>query len=146
MALIARRKRPLDRSTAHLRDTRLVVIATEGKVTEKQYFSLFNSRRVQVKVLPTGEENHSSPEHVLERLHEYHKTYDLDGDDELWLMVDVDRWGTAKLAQVAKEAIHAGFGLAVSNPCFEIARTPTQIDAITGPHSSFSGQCGRRSG
>ncbi len=120
MTLITRRKRPIDRMVAHLRDTRLVVIATEGKATEQQYFSLFGSSRVQVKVLPTGEDNHSSPEYVLDRLREYRETYDLGGEDELWLMVDVDRWGTAKLAKVTKEAVDAGVKLAISNPCFEV--------------------------
>jgi hypothetical protein len=120
MGLIARRKRQLNRRVEHLRDTRLVIIAAEGEVTEAQYFSLFESPRVQVKVLPTGEDGHSSPEYVLERLREYQSTYDLAGDDELWLMIDVDRWGSKKLAQITKEATEAGFGLAISNPCFEV--------------------------
>ena len=120
MTLIARRKRPLDRSVAHLRDTRLVIIATEGHTTEKQYFSIFHSTRVQVQVLPTREDNRSSPEQVLERLRKFREAFDLGGDDELWLMVDVDRWGDAKLAQVAREAKACGFNLAVSNPCFEV--------------------------
>lgn len=120
MALITRKKRPLDRRVAHFRDTRLVIIATEGRCTEAQYFSLFRSTRVQVRVLPTGEDNQSSPEHVLERLRGFRDTYDLGGEDELWLMVDVDRWGDAKLRHVAREAKNYGVKLAVSNPCFEV--------------------------
>lgn len=120
MALITRRKRPLDRSVAYLRDTRLVIIATEGRCTEKQYFSIFRSTRVQVQVLPTGEDNRSSPDQVLERLREFRERFDLGGSDELWLMVDVDRWGNEKLDRVAGEAKDCGFNLAVSNPCFEV--------------------------
>jgi hypothetical protein len=48
MGLIARRKRRLNRRVEHLRDTRLVIIAAEEEVTEAQYFSLFESPRVQV--------------------------------------------------------------------------------------------------
>jgi hypothetical protein len=96
------------------------VIATEGKVTEKQYFSIFGSLRVQVQILPTGEDNRSSPEYVLDRLREFHATYDLGGEDELWLMVDVDRWGATKLARITKEAADMGVKLAISNPCFEV--------------------------
>jgi len=53
VSLTSRRKRPLKRDIKHLRDTRLVVIATEGHCTEKQYFEIFERRssRVQVKIL-----------------------------------------------------------------------------------------------
>ncbi len=119
MSLTSRRKRPLDHTVAHLRDTRLIIIAAEGEKTEKQYFSMFRSLRVQVKVLHT-EGGHSSPKHVFERLAEYKKTYDVKGDDELWLVIDVDRWAQQMLSDIATGCLQKGFGLAVSNPCFEI--------------------------
>jgi len=50
MAITSRKSRPLDRSVEHLRDTRLVIIAAEGRITERQYFAMFRSTRVQVKV------------------------------------------------------------------------------------------------
>ena len=120
MTLSARRKRPLDRKTEHLRDTRLIVIATEGKNTEEQYFSQFHSTRIQVKVLPTGEDNCSSPDRVLQRLQGFRREFDLAEDDQLWLIMDVDDWGSKKLALVTREATSSGFLLAVSNPCFEV--------------------------
>ena len=64
----SRKKRPLDRSSNPMRDARLIIIATEGRKTEEQYFRLFRSRRVQIIVLPTGKDNRSSPLDVLERL------------------------------------------------------------------------------
>jgi len=72
MSLTSRRKRPLDHTVAHLRDTRLIVIATEGEKTEKQYFSMFQSLRVQVRVLHT-EEGFSAPKHVFDRLSDYRR-------------------------------------------------------------------------
>ena len=68
-ALTSRRKRPLDRDVPHLRDTRLIIIASEGEKTEKQYFEsgLFGNRRVQVKVLET-QDGRSAPNWVLARL------------------------------------------------------------------------------
>jgi hypothetical protein len=36
MALTQRKKRPIVRSVEILRDTRLLIIATEGRITEKQ--------------------------------------------------------------------------------------------------------------
>jgi hypothetical protein len=119
MSLTSRRKRPLDHSVAHLRDTRLIIIAAEGEKTEKQYFSIFRNRRVQVKVLHT-EDGLSSPKHVFDRLAKYKKAYDVKGDDELWLVIDVDRWTQQMLSDIATGCLQKGFRLAVSNPCFEI--------------------------
>lgn len=38
MGITSRKKRPLKREIPHLRDTRLIIIASEGAVTEKKYF------------------------------------------------------------------------------------------------------------
>lgn len=119
MALTTRRSRPLDRVVAHLRDTRLLIVAAEGRETERQYFAMFRSTRVQVKVL-SADDNRSAPEHVLERLRQFRDEYQLGEGDTLWLMLDVDRWGDKKLAAIAQEATTCGFGLAVSRPCFEV--------------------------
>ena len=117
MALTSRKKRPLDRSVPHLRDTRLIIIAAEGRETEKQYFAEFSDKRVHVKVLSTGEDNHSAPQHVIERLTSFREEFQIGEGDELWLMVDVDRW---QLAEIAREAIQREYQLAISNPCFEV--------------------------
>lgn len=119
MALTSRKSRPLDRAVAHLRDTRLVIIAAEGRETERQYFAMFRSTRVQVKVL-SGDDDRSAPEYVLERLRQFRDEYQLGEGDALWLMLDVDRWGAKKLKAIAQEAKASGFGLAVSCPCFEV--------------------------
>ena len=120
MSLTSRRRRPLDRDQEPVRDARLVIIAAEGRDTERQYFAMFRSTRVQVKVLPADDSNLSAPEYVLARLRAFRDDYQLDAHDSLWLMIDVDRWGNDKLARVAREAKSVGFGLAVSNPCFEV--------------------------
>jgi hypothetical protein len=120
MALTQRKKRPINRSLKTLADTRLLIIATEGRITEKQYFAQFRNQRVQVKVIPTGEDNKSSPEYVLRRLKDFRQEHELEVNDELWLMIDVDRWKDKKLSAVTQEAKANGFKLAVSNPCFEI--------------------------
>lgn len=109
------------------RDAKLYVIATEGQNTEKDYFSIFQTHRLHIEVLSTGAEDprssqagQSDPQHVLRRLEEVKAAYDLTRDDELWLMVDVDRWKTWVLSEVCREARQQGFGLAISNPCFEL--------------------------
>ena len=105
----------------NVRDSRLIVIATEGEKTEKQYFeNLFNSPIIQVKILETKPEDKSAPRYVFERLDAYKKSYDIHGDDELWLMIDVDRWEMKELKAVCRLAKQKGFFVAISNPCFEL--------------------------
>ena len=103
-----------------VRDARLFVIATEGQETEKQYFSLFQNTRVQVKVLSTGPDGLSAPKHVLERLVHFQQEAQLGDEDELWLMVDVDRQRGQFLDEVTQIARESGCHLAISNPCFEL--------------------------
>jgi hypothetical protein len=121
MALTSRKKRPIDRRSkpALHRDARLFIIATEGRKTEKQYFSMFGNKRCQVKVVP-NEDNKSAPVYILQQLRAFKKEFQLKADDELWLMIDVDRWGNKQLASVSAQAGRNKFQLAVSNPCFEV--------------------------
>jgi RloB-like protein len=102
------------------RDARLFVIATEGKETEKQYFNMFNSSRIKVEVLPTGDDGKSAPQYVLDRLDIFREQYDLDADDMLWFVSDVDRWPEKNLSTVCRAAKQKNYGLAISNPCFEV--------------------------
>lgn len=131
MNLSHRKKRPLDRTRGKQRDARLVIIATEGEFTEGQYFSIFkDNTKVHVVVLPT-DDSKSSPEYVLERLEGYWLQYELVEDDELWLVIDVDRWGPAKLSRIAQLCFQKGFNLAVSNPCFELWLLLHHTDDLT---------------
>lgn len=121
MTLTSRRKRPLDRTIPHLKDTSLIIIAAEGEKTEKKYFEsdIFRSHRVQVKVLETHN-GLSAPQHVLKRLKTFAKDVDLQSDDQLWLMVDKDRSSDALLSGVCTTARSLNVKLAVSNPSFEL--------------------------
>jgi hypothetical protein len=106
MGLTSRRKRPLDRSIPYFRDTHLIIIATEGTKTEKQYFesTVFRNKRVQVIVLET-KDNCSAPRYVLDRLKQYAKETDLQPNDQLWLMADKDCWPDSQLKEVCSHAI-----------------------------------------
>lgn len=103
-----------------VRDARIFVITVEGEKTEAQYFSLFESTRVHVEVLPAAPEGLSAPKQVLERLVAFEERFDLDGDDERWLVLDVDRQRGQFLDEVTQVARESGYGLAVSSPCFEV--------------------------
>ena len=109
------------------RDARLIVIASEGKDTERIYFKAlakeYSNPRVHVHILERSvdEQNNSSPEHVLKQLNDYKSQYELEADDELWLVVDKDRWTEAMLSRVAtKCSKEVAMHMALSNPCFEL--------------------------
>ena len=118
------------------RDARLIVIASEGKDTERIYFRAlakeYTNPRVHVHILKRSEDeqNNSSPEHVLKQLDDYKGHYELESDDELWLVVDRDRWTEAMLSHVATECAQDNFmHVALSNPCIELWLLLHLVDA-----------------
>jgi hypothetical protein len=123
MTLRSKKPRPLTRTEGAYRDARLFVIATEDKDAPKNYFNQFKTPQIQVKVLPT-EDCCSSPKHILQRLDDYKKEFDIGEGDELWLMLDTDHWiepnHIKNFDNVCCEAAKKGYQLAHSNPCFEV--------------------------
>jgi hypothetical protein len=106
------------------RDARLIVIACEGAKTERAYFEelvatlVQRPSRVHVELLERGD-GLSAPEHVLKNLDDFRKQYLRSSDDELWAVIDYDRWGESKLSKIASLAQQKQYQLAVSRPCFE---------------------------
>ena len=83
----------------------------------------YTNPRVHVHILERSEaeQNNSSPEHVLKQLNDYKEQYALEADDELWLVVDKDRWTEAMLSRVATECAQDDYmHMALSNPCIEL--------------------------
>ena len=118
------------------RDARLIVIASEGKDTERIYFKAlakeYTNPRVHVHILERSEaeQNNSSPDHVLKQLNDYKEQYALEADDELWLVIDKDRWTEAMLSRVATECAQDNFmHVALSNPCIELWLLLHLVDA-----------------
>jgi hypothetical protein len=74
---------------------------------------------LQIKVL-AQEGTQSAPEHILKLLDDYKGDYQIAESDELWLVIDVDRWGDEKLSQIATACTQKGYKLAVSNPAIEL--------------------------
>lgn len=106
-----------------LRDAKLLVIASEGQKTEPKYFTdlkdAYTRSGLHVEVLERSQ-SASSPLHVLAHLNKFKTKYKLRRDDELWMVIDVDRWPEHNLRDVAGKCRDKGFCLAVSNPCFEL--------------------------
>lgn len=118
-----RKKRPLDREAKHVRDASLVVIASEDRYAVRQYFDFFESTRIQFRVLETLD-GKSSPEHVLERLNEYIKAFEIGEGDAFWVVCDCDHWAEANhiqnLTHVLRECRKKHIEVAISNPCFDL--------------------------
>lgn len=116
--------KPRKRKGSH-RDASLLVIATEGSRTERKYFldlvapEHYQLPNVHLTVVdrPVG---HSSPRHVIASLDNFKSQYQLKGYDELWMVIDKDRWDTSALSEVAAQCISKGYKLCVSNPDFEL--------------------------
>lgn len=107
-----------------VRPARLVVIASEGRCTESIYFSAVKERlrapNVHVEILDR-DSNESSPESVHAQIADFMREYNIEDDDELWLVIDRDRWHERMLSQVAQlcsQNSHLHF--CMSNPCFEL--------------------------
>lgn len=107
-----------------VRSARLVVIASEGRCTESIYFTAVKDKlrapNVHVEILNRNS-NDSSPESVHSQIVEFMQEYNIEDDDELWLVIDRDRWHEKMLSQVAQlcsQNPHLHF--CMSNPCFEL--------------------------
>lgn len=103
------------------KDSTLFVIACEGAVREKEYFEFLSSysTRVRIKVLEQ-EEHKSAPKWVLDCAAHYVEESKLNDGDQLWFVMDVDKWPEDQLRTIHEECEkNSNWFLALSNPCFE---------------------------
>jgi hypothetical protein len=110
---------------SEFRDAKLIIIATEGTKTERKYFTdlaldgRYRNPKVHVNVLE-NQSTASSPDRIIRKLDEFRRKYNLDQNDELWLVIDIDKWHPRTLRDVAQQCEQKRYNLAVSTPCFEI--------------------------
>ncbi len=108
------------RQLGERRYKRLFLVATEGAITEPQYFHAFNSDQTIVRVDCLRSGSDSAPAHVLKRLVQAVRDERLRKEDQAWLVIDRDDWPEQQLsACVAWVGERKGRGLALSNPNFE---------------------------
>lgn len=108
------------------RDAKLIVIAAEGSQTERIYFNdlaspqYYYNPRIHVEVL-ANLTTASAPEKIITLLDQFRREYRLKkGYDELWLVLDMDRWKEVKISSIAQSCQQKNYDLAISNPCFEL--------------------------
>jgi len=105
---------------------KIIVLAFEGNETEQIYFEdfmsdeQFNEDLIYLHLLkrPKSDTN-SAPNHVFNKLKKEAKDeYNFAPEDELWMIIDKDRWkNIPAIIELCKK--QGNMFVAVSNPCFE---------------------------
>jgi len=113
-------RRKFQRVIGQRRYRKLFVIAAEGRVTEHQYFTIFNNDQSVIKVKCLKNKDQSAPLNLLKRMKEYLKEESLLNTDEAWLVIDKDQWTDDQLNQLYNWSLtQENYGFALSNPKFE---------------------------
>jgi len=115
-----------------LRDYKLFAIACEGGKREPNYFKIFRyiSHRISVDIVDDIvsdnemniiNSNKSAPKWVLDRAVKYIEKEGLSKEDDLWFVMDKDRWSDAQLREVSDYCnLYPNWHIAISSPCFEV--------------------------
>lgn len=121
-----REREDLFRESNSLEKEKIIVLAFEGNNTEEIYFDEFKSSEIFDDALiflhllkrPKTDTN-SAPNHVFKKLKKEAKDeYNFKDTDELWMIIDTDRWKSIPdiITECKKQS---NMFVAVSNPCFE---------------------------
>lgn len=115
-----------------VRDYKLFAIVCEGSKREPEYFRVLRylSKKIAVDIIEdivseeeaiTINPNKSAPKWVLDRAVKYIEKEGLSTEDDLWFVMDIDRWSEAQLREVASYCDqYANWHIVLSNPCFEV--------------------------
>lgn len=121
-----REREDLFRESNSLEKEKIIVLAFEGNNTEEMYFEEFKNSEIFDEALiflhllkrPKTDTN-SAPNHVFKKLKKEAKDeYNFKDTDELWMIIDTDRWKNIPdiISECKKQS---NMFVAVSNPCFE---------------------------
>lgn len=102
-------------------------LSSVRRKTEQIYFEAFKEKmealNVHVVVLRKDEEDKCDPDpvSVYKRLCEFKEHYQISDDDELWMVIDRDRWHQRNLSYLAQKCHqNSNMNFCVSNPAFEL--------------------------
>ena len=113
------------------RDAKSVYIFSEGAKREVQYFLYFRGidSRINIEIYPLDPQENNSPvglyniacECIVKTHENPNPKYEfINGIDEVWFVIDIDRWGE-QIGELQKECNrHNDWNVAQSNPCFEV--------------------------
>ena len=123
------------RRSAYRDPNTLFVIASEGTETEPAYFTALQqhirntpelNRVIKVEILSRRDkgDTRSDPKDILELLDDFKYQYDVESDDELWLLIDRDHRQNdiekRKIADIRRLCDQKGYHFCLSTPCFEL--------------------------
>lgn len=111
------------------KEGKLYFIFCEGEKKETTYFYFFNKLASQIilQIVPI-EDGKNSPmglyknalNNLLASETNPSPTYSLNEGDEIWFIIDTDRWGAEINTLRENAANHKNWFVAQSNPCFEV--------------------------
>lgn len=110
------------RAQPHRTIGKLFVIATEGSVTEPEYFTHFKDKwGINVKVIK--KQTASAPNNAIEAMENYINRNGLDEEDEAWIVIDRDSWPDSHIKEVTQWASKDNrHKFAITDPKFEYWR------------------------
>lgn len=110
-----------------VRDYKLFAIACEGGRREPEYFKTFEyiSSKIKVDIIEERidgkPQTKSSPTWILDRAINYIDKEGLIDEDQLYFVIDVDKWTSEQLKMINDYCNqHSNWHLVLSNPCFEV--------------------------
>lgn len=121
-----REREELFRQSDTIEKEKIIVLAFEGNDTEQIYFEefkdseIFNDELIFLHLLKRPKDDtKSAPFHVFQKLKKEAKDeYSFNKNDELWMIIDTDRW--KNIPDIIEECNKLdNMFVAVSNPCFE---------------------------
>jgi hypothetical protein len=124
---MGRERQELFRESNTKAKEKIIVLAFEGNDTEDIYFCAlkdhqrFNDDLIYLHILRRPKSNNnSSPKHVFDKLKKEAKDeYSFEAGDELWMIIDTDRW--KNIPEIVKACGEVGnMYAAISNPNFEL--------------------------
>jgi hypothetical protein len=109
------------------RDPKVIIIYSEGKKTEPNYFRYFESlsSKIHLEIIPATQCGNNSPPGLFEKaendIHTETPKYQIDDSiDEVWFVIDTDTWG-CKISELREMcAPFRNWFICQSNPCFEV--------------------------
>ena len=111
-----RRKRSYEKK-APFRDACIFLIICEGEKREPGYFQFFSGISSRINVLPVpSEHGKSAPAYLIDNARREIESRELKDRDEIWFVLDVDRWGSQLNEVDAFCRGKGGCSMALSNP------------------------------
>lgn len=105
------------------RDAKKLYILCEGEKREYDYFQYFRGFTSKIEIIPIKQTGGLSPKEmapIIDKIVKTESTKFVKELDQIWLVFDIDRWGT-QITDLFKAMRNRQFcQISISNPCFEV--------------------------